>query len=96
MAEINKLSVGQAVDKLRGTDVPEESKLTRLRRKNAELDEDMQRMSATRHRLEWDQRAGSTGCDAQKANARHVTRPKILGIVIGIVIVIFILAWWVL
>ena len=95
MAEINKLSVGQALDKLRGTDVPE-SKMPRLNRKNDELREDIQRLRATRRRLERDQRAGSTGCDAQKANARHVTRPKILGIVIGIVIVIFILAWWVL
>jgi hypothetical protein len=95
MAEITKLSVGQALDKLRGTDVPE-SKMTRLKRKNDELDEEMQRLRATRRRLERDQRAGSPGCDAQKADARHVTRLKILGIIIGVVIVIFILAWWVL
>jgi hypothetical protein len=95
MAEITKLSVGQALDKLRGTDVPE-SKMTRLKRKNDELDEEMQRLRATRRRLERDQRAGSPGCDAQKADARHVTRLKILGIIIGVVIVIFILSWWVL
>ena len=95
MAEITKLSVGQALDKLCGTDVPE-SKMTRLNRKNDELDEEIQRLRATRRRLERDQRAGSPGCDAQKVDARDVTRLKIFGIIIGVVIVIFMFSWWVL
>jgi len=44
-------------------------------------------------RLERDQQAGSTGRDAPEANARRVTKSKILGIIIGIAIVILILAW---
>ena len=92
MAEITKLSVGQAIDKLRGTDAPK-AKMARLDEKIDVLDEETQRLRAMRRRLERDQRAGSTGPDAQKANARHVTKLKISGIIIGIVIVIAILAW---
>ena len=100
MAEITKLSVGQAIDKLRGTDAPK-AKMARLDEKIDMLDEETQRLRAMRRRIERDQRAGSTGCDAQetngrdaqKGNARHVTKLKILGIIIGIVIVITILAW---
>lgn len=94
MAEITKLSVGKALDKLRGTDVPK-SKMTRLDEKSEALQEEIQRLRATRRRLEWDQRAGSTARDAQESNASRVTKLKI-GIIIGIVIVIPILAWWVL
>ena len=68
MAEINKLSVRQALDKLRRPDV--QSKQTRLHEKMDALDEDMQRMRATRRRLERDQRAGSPGCDA--TDFRHL------------------------
>ena len=92
MAEITKLSVGRALDKLRGTDAPR-SRMTRLDEEIGALDEETQRLRMTRRRLERDQRAGSTGPDAQKANARHVTKLKISGIIIGIVIVIAILAW---
>jgi Flp pilus assembly protein TadB len=100
MAEITKLSVGQAIDKLRGTDAPK-AKMARLDEKIDVLDEEAQRLRAMRRRLERDQRASSTGRDAQetngrdaqKGNARHVTKLKILGIIIGIVIVMTILAW---
>jgi hypothetical protein len=92
MAEITKLSVGQAIDKLRGTDPPK-AKMARLDEKIDVLDEETQRLRAMRRRIERDQRAGSTGPDAQKANARHVTKLKISGIIIGIVIVIAFLAW---
>ena len=69
MAEINKLSVGQALDKLRRSDVP--SKQTRLDEKIDALDEDVQRMRATRRRFERDQRAAeTTASDAQGMNAR--------------------------
>ena len=96
MAETTKLSVGQALDKLRGTDAPK-AKMARLDEKIDTLDEETQRLRAMRRRIERDQRAGSTGRDAQEANARRVSKLKILGIiigiVIGIVIVIPILAW---
>ena len=69
MAEINKLSVGQALDKLRRPDV--QSKQPRLHEKMDALDEDIQRMRATRRRLERDQRAAeTTASDAQGMNAR--------------------------
>ena len=90
MAETTKLSVDQALEKLRGTDAPK-AKMARLDEKIDTLDEETQRLRAMRRRLEREQRAGSTGRDAQEANARRVTKLKIL--VIGIVIVIPILAW---
>ena len=69
MAEINKLSVGQALDKLRRPGV--QSKQTRLNEKMDALDEDIKRMRATRRRLERDQRAAeTTASDAQGMNAR--------------------------
>ena len=55
MAEINKLSVGQALDKLRRPDV--QSKETRLDEKMDTLDKEIQRMRAINRRLELDQRA---------------------------------------
>ena len=92
LAEITKLSVGQALEKLRGTDAPK-AKMARLDEKIDTLDEETQRLRAMRRRIERDQRAGSTGRDAQEANVRRVTKLKILGITIGIAIVILILAW---
>ena len=56
--KINKLSVGQALDKLRRPDL--QSKQTRIDEKMGALDEDMQRMRATRRRLERAQRAAET------------------------------------
>jgi hypothetical protein len=69
MAEINKLSVGQALDKLRRPDV--QSKQTRHDEKIDALDKNIQRMRAIRRRLERDQRAAeTTASDAQGMNAR--------------------------
>ncbi len=69
MAEIIKLSAGKALDKLRRADV--QSKQTQLDEKMDALDEDIQRMRATRLRLERDQRAAETAAsDAQTNNAR--------------------------
>ena len=56
MAEINKLSVGQAIDKLRGKDAPK-SRMDQLDQKIDELDEQTRRLRAERHRIERDQRA---------------------------------------
>ena len=57
MAEINKLSVGGAIDKLRRADV--QSSQVRLDEKMDALDEDIRRMRATRRRLENDQQAAN-------------------------------------
>jgi hypothetical protein len=92
VAETTKLSVGQALEKLRGADAPQ-AKLTRLDDKIHALDEETQRLRAMRRRLERDQRAGSTGRDTQEANVKRATKLKILWIIIGIVIVIPILVW---
>ena len=59
MAEINKLSVGQALDKLRGKDAPK-SKMDQLDQKIDELDEQTRRLRSERHRIERDQRANQT------------------------------------
>lgn len=51
MADTTKLSVNQALDKLRGTDVPK-SKMTRLDEKSDQLDEELRRLKTTRRRIE--------------------------------------------
>jgi hypothetical protein len=86
MAEINKLSAGQALDKLRRPDV--QSKQTRLDEKMNALDEDIQRMRATRRRLERDQRAAeTTASDAQGMNVRpgNKKRPYLILAVLAVV-----------
>jgi len=55
MAETTKLSVGEALDKLRGGDPPK-SKMNRLDEKIDALDEETQRLRAARRKLERDQR----------------------------------------
>jgi len=57
MAETTKLSVGQALEKLRGTDSPR-TKMTRLDEKIAALDKETQRLKSERGRLERSQRRG--------------------------------------
>jgi hypothetical protein len=57
MAETTKLSVAQALEKLRGTDSPK-TKMTRLDEKIDALDEETRRMKAARRRIERDQKAG--------------------------------------
>ena len=86
MAEINKLSAGQALDKLRRPDV--QSKQTRHDEKMDALDEGVQRMRAMRRRLERDQRAAeTTATDAQGMNARpgNKKRPYLILAVLAVV-----------
>ena len=52
-----KLSVGKALEKLRGSDEPK-SRMTVLDEKNKALDEELQRLRAERRRLEWDNPGG--------------------------------------
>jgi hypothetical protein len=56
MAEINKLSVEKALEKLRESDQPK-SKKARLDEKDAQLDEEIRRMREQRLRLERHQRS---------------------------------------
>jgi uncharacterized small protein (DUF1192 family) len=90
MAEINKLSVGQALDKLRGADAAPSQ--MNLDGKIDALDEEIQRLRATRLRVERDQRAASIVRDTQQANTGRVTKLVILGIMGGILIAILALA----
>jgi hypothetical protein len=93
MAEINKLSVGKAVDKLRDTDAPR-SKMTRIDEEIGALDRETQRLRMTRRRLERDQRSGSTRPNGQQVNTGRTTKLIVSGIItLGTVIMILILAW---
>lgn len=92
VAETTKLSVGQALEKLRGTDTPK-AKMARLDEKIHALDDETQRLRAMRRRLERDQRFVSPPCDTLEVNGKRVTKLKVLGIIIGIIIVIPILVW---
>ncbi len=51
MAEINKLSVGKVLDKLRRNDAPKKSKLMQLDEKAEKMDEEIQRLRAATRRL---------------------------------------------
>ena len=88
MAEINKLAVGEALDKLHRPDV--QSKQTRVDEKMTALDEDIQRMRATRRRLERDQRAAELS--AQKANNRNGSSSKLWWLAILAVVGLVLLA----
>jgi hypothetical protein len=97
MAEINKLSVGQTLDKLRGADSPE-SKRAQVDGKIDALDEEIQRLRATRRRLERDQRAAeSRGSNAQGSNNRKgsssILRWPALLTVGGLVLLILIILY---
>ena len=62
MAEITKLSVGKALEKLRTNDVPT-SKTARLDEKSKALDEKLQRLRAATRGLRQGQQGGSKGRD---------------------------------
>jgi hypothetical protein len=62
MAETTKLSVGQALEKLLGTDAPK-TKMARLDEKIAALDEETRRMKSVRRNLERDQQAAGNKRD---------------------------------
>lgn len=92
MAEINKLDVGKALDKLRGAETPK-ARMAQLDDKIGALEEETRRMRAMSHQVERSQRAASPGRDAQETNVKRITTSKALWITIGIVVVIPILAW---
>ena len=51
MAEINKLSVGKVLDKLRRNDSPQKSKIEQAEAKKAKMDEELHRLRAATRRL---------------------------------------------
>jgi len=61
MAEINKLSVGKVLDKLRRNDAPQKSMIEQLDTKAEKIDEEIQRLRAATRRLKSGPRAGTTG-----------------------------------
>jgi hypothetical protein len=63
MAEINKLSVGKVLDKLRRNDAPKKSMIMQLEENAEKMDEEIQRLRAATRRLRPGQRAGTTGRD---------------------------------
>jgi len=92
VAETTKLSVGQALEKLRGTKAPK-AKMARLDEKIDTLDEETRRLRRMKGRVERDQLTSPTEQDAQTTDSGRVTKLKILGVAVGAVIVIPILAW---
>jgi hypothetical protein len=92
MAEITRLSVGTAIDKLRGTDAPA-SRMEHLDEKIHAVDEETQRLRATRLSLARSQGAGSAGRDAQQPEKGGITKRKVSAIIIGLVIAICVLVW---
>ena len=86
MAEIHKLSVGKALDKLRGN-VPGSKNAQRDKKIDA-LEEDIQRMRATRLRLERDQQAAEpNGRNIQVPNNKKGPRWLILAILVPLLLV---------
>jgi hypothetical protein len=63
VAEINKLSVGKVLDKLRSNDAQKASKTTHLEKKIETTDEEIQRLRAASLRLKRGPRAGRTERD---------------------------------
>src|SRR5687768_5760407 len=97
MAEINKLSVGQALDKLRSADAPEPTR-AQFNGKTDALDKEIQRLRATRRRLERDQRAAeSSGGNAQGSNNRKhsssILRWPVILTVIGSVLLVLLIIY---
>jgi hypothetical protein len=91
VADTTKLSVGTALEKLRGTEAPK-AKMARLDEQIEILDEETQRLRAMRRQLGPERRASSSEPDAQTAGDSLGTKLKIL-IIIGILMVVAILAW---
>jgi hypothetical protein len=94
MAHTDKLSVGQALDKLRGGSDTPLSKMQQLDSKIDSLDEEMRRMRATSRKVERDQRAAATAPQAQDVvPGRRPIRLWVLGITAALAIVLILLGW---
>jgi hypothetical protein len=89
MAEINKLDVGKALDKMRGAETPK-ARMVQLDEKIGALEEETRRMRAMSRQLERTQKASSIEVGTK---TNRMTTTKIVWTVLGIVVVIPILAW---
>lgn len=92
MAEINKLSVGEALDKMRRDDAAT-SKRARADEKSGELDKEIQRLRTANRRLERSQQAAATAAVVPSVKPGHVSKLKIPAIVIGAVVLIAVAMW---
>ena len=92
MAEITKLSVNQALNKLRGTDVSQ----SRAAREDEALHEEMERLRTMKRRLQSNKPVALTDDDSQKANAGRVPKRITVAILLAVGLAISILAWGVL
>jgi TolA-binding protein len=63
MAEINKLSVGKVLDKLRRDDAPKNVKTNQLDKKIRTAEEEIERLRAASLRLKRGHRGGAAGRD---------------------------------
>jgi TolA-binding protein len=63
MAEINKLSVGKVLDKLRRDNAPKNAKTSQLEKKLRTTDEEIERLRAASLRLKRGNRGDTTGRD---------------------------------
>ena len=63
MAEINKLSVGKVLDKLRGGEAPKSPKTSQIGKKLKTTDEEIERLRAASLRLKRGYRGDTTGRD---------------------------------
>ena len=89
MVETTKLSVGKALDKLRGTDVPA-AKLARFDEKIEALNKETQQLRAMRLSVEHSQRV-TTGHEAPKPDTARTTKRRTTIIMIGLAIGVSIL-----
>lgn len=62
MADNSKLSVGKALDKLRGTE-PKKTKFTQIDEKIDALDQELRQLKAQNRRVSRDQKAGANRKD---------------------------------
>lgn len=92
MAEITRLSVGKALDKLRDTDAPA-SKMARLDEKIVALDQETQRLRATRLLIERSQSTSSTGRAAKEATPAGPSKLKLSAIILGVAVVPAAVLW---
>jgi hypothetical protein len=84
MAETTKLSVGKALDKLRGADEPA-SRMTRLEEEIQTLNRETQRLRTIRGSVERSQRVGNDA-EVRAANIGRFAKQKSAMLIIAVVI----------
>jgi hypothetical protein len=90
MAEINKLDVGKALDKLRGAETPK-ARMTQLDDKIAALQEETQRARAMGYRVERGQRGASAAPEPQQPAKTRAGTSRAVWIAVAVVVAIAVL-----